>query len=75
MRQVNSKSQWITTTIVCSVCFVSLLMLSIHPFMPFSHQDKPEGSPLSRTLTVSYRKKKDVTNCKLALKSSVQTTH
>lgn len=43
--------------------------------MPFSHQDQPEGSPLSTTLTVSYRKEKDMTNYKLALKSSVQMTH
>ena len=75
MKQVNSKSQWIATTIGCSVCFVSLLMLSIHPLMPFSHQVQPEGSPLSRTLTVYYRKEKDMTNYKLALKSSVQMTH
>ena len=75
VRQMNSKSQWITTSIVCSVCFVSLLMLGSHPFLPFSHQDQPEGSPLSRTLTVSCRNKKDMTNYKLALKSSVQMTH
>lgn len=72
MKQVNSKSQWTATTIGC---FVSLFMLSIHPLMPFSHQDQPEGSPLSTTLTVSYRKEKDMTNYKLALKSSVQMTH